>query len=71
MHSKPMNLFFPGGECSRCCYITRRAEKQRNDLLTDDQTDADLSPAQQEFGHLKGLANDVKPNPTNPKGLTD
>lgn len=43
---------------------------QRSDL-TYDQTEADLSQAQQKSGCLKGLANDVRPDPTNPKGLTD
>lgn len=69
MHSKPMRcFFFSGGEFSRYGYTT---EKQRSDLLTHDQTDADLSQAQQKFGYLKGLANDVRPDPTNSKGLTD
>lgn len=60
-----------GGEYSRYGNITRRAEKQRSNLWTDDQTDADLSQAQRKFGYLKGLANDERPDPTNPKGLTD
>lgn len=34
-------------------YTTKRAKKQRSDLLTFDQTDADLRQAQQEFGYLK------------------
>lgn len=69
MHSKPVRCFISGGEFSG--YITRHAEKQRSNFLTDDQTDADLSQAQQKFGHLNGLANDVRPNPTHSKGLTD
>lgn len=70
-----MRCFFSGGdlggEFSGYGYITRRAEMQRSDLLTDDQTDADLSQAQQKSGYLKGLANDVRSDPTIPKGLTD
>lgn len=27
--------------------------------------------AKQRFGFLKGLAGDVRPDPTNPKGLSD
>lgn len=60
-----------GGEFSGYGYLTRHVEKQRSELLTRDQTDADLSQAQQKFGYLKGLANDVRPNSTNSKGLTD
>lgn len=75
MHSKPMRCLFSGGdfggEFSEYGYIKRRAENQRGDLLTDDQTDAELSQAQQPFGYLKGLANDVRPDSTNPKGLND
>lgn len=54
-----------GGEFDGHGGITRRAEKQRSDLLTYDQTDADLSRAQQKSGYLKGLANDVRPDRTN------
>lgn len=60
-----------GGDFSKCGYVTRYVEKQSSDLLTDEQTDADLSKAQQKFRHLKGLVNDVRLNPTNPKGVTD
>lgn len=71
MHSKPMKCFFLGGELSGYDYITTHAEDQRSDLLTYVQTDCELSQAQQKSGHLKGLANDVRPDLTNTKGLTD
>ena len=64
-------LFFLGGELSGYDYIATHAEEQRSDLLTYDQTDCELSQAQQKSGHLKGLANDVRPNLTNTEGLTD
>lgn len=61
-----------GGEFSGHGYTTRRAEEQRSDLLTYDQTDADLSQAQQKSGYLKGLANDVRPTlPTEKDLLTN
>lgn len=70
MHSKLTRCFFfffsdgdLGGGFSGYGYITKRAEKQRSNLLTSDQTDADLSQAQQKSGYLKGLANDVRPRP--------
>lgn len=65
------DMFFLGGELSGYDYITTHAEEQRSDLLTYDQTDCELSQAQQKSGHLKGLANDVRPVLTNTKGLTD
>ncbi len=51
--------------------IAKRAKKQRSELSTYDQTDADLSQAQQKFGYLKELANDVRLDPTNSKGFTN
>lgn len=76
MHSNPMRCFLAvlldfGGDFSKCGNVTRYEEKQSSDLLTDEQTDADLSKAQQKFRHPKGLVNDVRLNPTNPKGVTD
>lgn len=73
MHSNPMRCFLAvlldfGGDFS---YMTRYGEKQRSDLLTDEQTDADHSQAQQTIRYLKGLVSDVRLNPTNPKGVTD
>lgn len=77
IHSKPMRCFifsFWWRSWWRVCgygYITKHTEKQRSDLLTYDQTDADLSQAQHKSEYLKGLANDVIPKPTNSKGLVD
>lgn len=73
IHSKPMRCFIFSFWWRVCgyCYITKHAEKQRSDLLTYDQTDADLSQAQHKSEYLKGLANDVIPSPTNSKGLID
>lgn len=72
MHSKPMKCFFLGGELSGYDYITTHAEEQRSDLLTYVQTDCELSQAQQKSGHLKGLANDVRPTlPTQKDLLTN
>lgn len=61
MHSKHVveNL-----EDTAALQDVRRSSK-RSDLLTYDQTDADLSQAQQKSGYLKELANDVRPDPTN------
>lgn len=44
-------------------YTTKRAKKQRSDLLTFDQTDADLRQAQQEFGYLKRTSQWCKTGP--------